>query len=169
MIKKPKKNGFTIIETIAAIFMISVGMAAVFSLVIQSTSYVDLAAARLTAIYLAQEGIEVARNIRDSNILEMGRTGIGDWDDNFSLSADYYNFDYRSQAIPDETNCSGKNYLQVSGGFYACSSNTNSRFQRKIRLNQVSPDKIEAVVNVYWTDKGKTNGVSVSEILYKWY
>jgi len=169
ILSKKKKQGFTMIEMIAAIFMVSVGIAAVFSLVIQSTSYVDLATYRLTAIYLAQEGVEVARNIRDSNILKMGRTGIGDWDDNFSLGSDYYNFDYRSQAIPDNTNCSGKNYLQISGGFYVCSSNASAQFQRKIRLNQLSSDKIEVVVNVFWTDKGKTNGVSVSEIIYKWY
>lgn len=166
-----KKNGFTIIEMIAAIFIVNVGIAAVFSLVIQSTSYVDLATSHLTAIYLAQEGIEVARNIRDSNVLEVGKTGIGNWNDNLFLNADYYNFDYRSQAIPDDTNCSGKNYLQVSGGFYICSSNTSAKFQRKIRLNfdPLSPDKIEAMVDVFWTDKGRTNSVNVSEILYKWY
>ncbi|MBU0546839.1 prepilin-type N-terminal cleavage/methylation domain-containing protein [Patescibacteria group bacterium] len=164
-----KKNGFTIIEMIAAIFIINIGIAAVFSLVVQSSSYVDLTNSRLIAVYLAQDGIEVARNIRDGNVLKMAKTGVGVWTDNFSLGADYYNFDYRSQSIPDNVNCSGKNYLQVIDGFYVCSFNVNAKFQRKIRLNQVSSDKIEITVDVFWTDKGKTNSINVSEILFNWY
>ena len=164
-----KKNGFTIIEMIAAIFIINIGIAAVFSLVTQSASYVDLSSSRLTAMYLAQDGIEIVRNIRDSNLLKMAKTGVGNWNDSLSLGADYYNFDYRSQAIPDNVNCSGRNYLKVSGGFYACSSDNSAKFRRKVRLNQITPDKIEAVVDVSWTDKGKTTSVSVSEIIFKWY
>jgi type II secretory pathway pseudopilin PulG len=163
-----KKNGFTILEMIVAIFIMNIGIAAIFSVVAQSTSYVNLSSSKLTAMYLAQEGIETVRNIRDGNLLSMAKTGIGTWTNNLSMGSDYYNFDYRSQSIPDNTNCVGKNYLQVSGDFYLCSS-VSSDFQRKVRLNQVGTDKLEVTVSVSWIDKGITRSVSVSEILYKWY
>ena len=162
-------KGFTIIEMMAALLMVSLGVMGVFSLVIQSVSYINNSASRLTATYLAQEGIEIVRNIRDSNILRINSGEGGEWDDNLSFGSDYYNFDYRSQSIPDNTHCSGLNYLSVNNDFYTCSSNVGAKFQRKVRINQLSSDKIEVVVVVSWTEKQRINTVSAQEIIYKWY
>ncbi len=154
---------------IAALLMISLGIMGVFSLVIQSISYINNSASRLTATYLAQEGIEVVRNIRDNNILKINSGEEGEWDDNLSFDSDYYDFDYRSQSIPDTTYCGGLNYLAVSNNFYVCSSNVGTKFQRKVRINQLSSDKIEVLVVVSWTEKERLNSVSAQEIIYEWY
>jgi prepilin-type N-terminal cleavage/methylation domain-containing protein len=71
--KKNFKNnhGFTLIELIISVFILSiaiVGIFGAFSIMIILTSD---AADRLTATYLAQEGIEIVRNIRDTNWLNM--------------------------------------------------------------------------------------------------
>ncbi len=68
-----RKNGagFTLIEIIIAIFILSfaiVGIFTAFSIVLILTSD---AVDRLTATYLTQEGIEIVRNIRDTNWLNM--------------------------------------------------------------------------------------------------
>jgi len=163
------QKAFTMIEMIAAIFVVNLGIMAVFSLLIQSTTFINNTASNLTATYLAQEGIEIVRNIRDSNFLKMNQGEEASWNDNLSVGADYYNFDYRSQSIPDNVNCSGQIYLQISNGYYACSPNPAVKFQRKIRINQISGDKMEVLVEVLWTERGKNHNVSVQETLYRWY
>ena len=65
--------GFTIMEMIAAVFVVNLGIMADFSLLTQSITYINTTASSLTATYLAQEGVEIARNIRDSNFLKMNQ------------------------------------------------------------------------------------------------
>ena len=63
--------GFTIIELAISIFILSfavVGVFSVFSMIVILTSD---ASDRLTATYLTQEGMEIVRNIRDTNWLNM--------------------------------------------------------------------------------------------------
>ena len=61
------KNGFTLIELIIAIFILSIGIVGIFgaySAMVVATSDISN---RFTATYLAQEGIEIVKNIRDLN------------------------------------------------------------------------------------------------------
>ena len=58
--------GFTFIEVIAAVTITGLVVASVFAIVQSSTADHILAASRLQAAYLAQEGIEDVRNRRDS-------------------------------------------------------------------------------------------------------
>ena len=72
MIKKFNKNGFTLLEVIVAIFVITIGVIGVISVVQRTAAFTSISSSRLQAAYLAQEGIEIARNIRDGNWLEAG-------------------------------------------------------------------------------------------------
>jgi len=65
-----KKNGFTILEVILAIFILTVAVFASFSLIQQTVVGVSLNQSKLIAYYLAQEGVENIRNIRDTNWLQ---------------------------------------------------------------------------------------------------
>jgi prepilin-type N-terminal cleavage/methylation domain-containing protein len=72
---KQKNRGFTIVETIVALFIFSISitaMMAVFSRGIQNISTVKT---KLTATYLAQEGVEYIRNLRDNYIYFGGTNG----------------------------------------------------------------------------------------------
>ncbi len=167
IMNKDKKAGFTMIEMIAAIFVVSVGIMGVFSLVSQTISYISIISSRLTAIYLSQEGMEVIRNIRDSNFLKINKGEEGNWDDGLLTGGPHYNFDYRSQSIPDNTNCSGNDYLDINGGFYKCL--VSGRFQREAQITKIEDDKIEVVIEVSWQERGRTHKVVVREDLYQWY
>jgi len=71
-------TGFTILEVMVAIFVITVGVISVFNVVQNVTMFSRVNSSRLTATYLAQEGIELVRNQRDTNwLLEPGS-----WNDN---------------------------------------------------------------------------------------
>jgi hypothetical protein len=65
--RSKNQRGFTLAETIAALFVFLVGIVAVMTLVSDTLRTSYKSAGKLTAIYLAQEGIEIVRNIRDEN------------------------------------------------------------------------------------------------------
>lgn len=115
-----KKNlkGFTILEMIVAIFLITVGIIGIFALITKTVSNSTVSRDEMTAAYLAQEGIEIVRNIRDSNYIN----GQG-WDETLDVTDDPlsrcpngYKASYSSQAL----DCySEGDYLQLGeDGFY---------------------------------------------------
>lgn len=71
--------GFTLIEIIVAIFVITVGAGGAFNLIQKTISFTSISSSQLTAAYLTQEGIETVRNTRDSNWLARA-----DWDQGLS-------------------------------------------------------------------------------------
>lgn len=80
--KNNYKNGagFTILEVIIAIFLITVGLISVYSAATYLTSSSRISKGKLIASQFAQEGIEAVRNIRDRNWMEERdwRNGLGD-------------------------------------------------------------------------------------------
>lgn len=150
-----------------AVFVLLVGILAAFSLVSSALSYSSAYKLQLTAAYLAQEGIEIVRNIRDTNWVQ-GNT----WDvlnNVLTTGSDIYNFDYRSQSIPDTANCSsGKNYLKIEGGFYKCSNNSSVTFRRKVNLTSSVADEILVTVTVEWSERGRDHTFQAQEKIYNW-
>ncbi len=60
-------RGFTIVEVMTAVTILVVGVLAIISIATYSNSVANLNAQRLVAAHLAEEGIELVRNIRDTN------------------------------------------------------------------------------------------------------
>jgi len=174
MIKKIKERGFTMMEMIAAIFIITVGALGIFSLVSQTISFISVSSSRLTAIYLAQEGIEIVRNIRDSNWLEARENPDVSWDEGIPLGS--WEADYTTQNLTQPYDAG--NYLNISNGFYCYSSGTPTKFKRKITIfGKVNldgdPEEIfdllKISVEVSWTERGRTHQVTTQENLYRWH
>ena len=74
-------KSFTLIELVLAVFLITTGTLGVFSLIQKTISFTAITSSQLQAAYLSQEGIEIVRNIRDTNWLQE-RT----WDEGVSSS-----------------------------------------------------------------------------------
>src|SRR5258708_2821268 len=62
-------RGFTLLETMVAVTLLAVAIVAPMQLTAQSLASAYYARDEVTAFYLAQEGIEAVRNVRDNNIL----------------------------------------------------------------------------------------------------
>lgn len=73
-------KGFTLIETTLATFILSVGVLGVFGVIQMVSSFISGVSSKLEAVYLAQEGIENIRNIRDSNWLKQRSVPATLWD-----------------------------------------------------------------------------------------
>lgn len=152
-------KGFTLIEIIVATFLLTVGTIGGFSLIQKTISFTSISSSQLTAFYLAQEGIEIIRNIRDTNYLEGSA-----WDDGISSGADY-RLDYQSNSFPDVL-C--EDYLKDNGIFFACSSDSSSKFQRQITITKPEADKMVVSVRVDWQERGRSHQVFVQTELYNW-
>lgn len=75
-----KTKGFTLLEVLVAVFVLTIGVLGAFTVVQNITFYSQMISSKLTATYLVQEGIELVRNRRDSNWLarvpwDQGLTG----------------------------------------------------------------------------------------------
>lgn len=192
------KHGFTIIELIISIFILSlavIGVFAAFSSVVILTSS---ASDKLIGAYLAQEGIEIVRNIRDTNWLNIDAGVLGaTWIDGLS-----------GESIINPVNCSGSsggceadyttgtilggglvqygiigNYLNIKDGFYTYEASENTtKFKRQIMIDLIAPYVLKVTVKVSWDQKatilndsslaedcGKYNCITVESNLYNWY
>jgi len=70
MSDKSKNSGFTLVETLIAISVVSVTIAAATQLTISSNRIGKQMMAQFKAFHIAEEGIEIVRNMRDSNWLQ---------------------------------------------------------------------------------------------------
>ena len=160
-------KGFTLIELLISIFIIIIGIGGAYLAIDKTLSSISNQSSQLIAISLAQEGVEIARNIRDSNFLE------GDiWDD--GLGNGDYEAAYSDVSL---TNCAGScnfddlRFLKIdANGFYSYSSGSSeSKFKRKITTGFDAPEKTRVSVEVYWENPtGLIQTVSAHEILYNW-
>ncbi len=162
MWNKKKNTGFTLVELMTVVLVVSIGIVGVVNLISQILLYTRLNQSKLIASYLAQEGIEIVRNIRDTNWLEQTS-----WDDGIPASPPDYALDYLTQSLPD-TRCNLENPLKIDdNGFYSCEGNTLTKFKRKINI-QKTGDTISVLVTVSFEEMGKNYEVRALEKLYNW-
>lgn len=156
MLKNRSKNSFTLIETIVAVFLLTVGIFGTIGLISYLLSSLSITSQKLVAAYLAQEGIEIVRNFRDSNLIQ-GRN----WD------AGLNNGDYQADYNDSNLNSYTDTFLKIDGGFYNYDAGVPTIFKRKINL-QKSGDLLEIRVTVSWQEKGRSHQLTVQENLYNW-
>ena len=154
------KKSFTLVEILGAVSIFMVGILSLSGLIAYQIYGAKTSANRLVAAYLAQEGIEVIRNIRDTNWLKNQN-----WDANIGATTDY-RLDYKSRKFPD-TNYSSCNPLRFDGQFYNCSQGSKTIFSRKVSVSK-GADQMEIISTVYWKEKGIQHSFSVKEILFNW-
>jgi len=170
--KNKTKRGFSLLEVLIAIFIIIVGFSGSVALIVKTIRLSSLSVSRLRAAYLAQEGAELIRNVRDTNWLQI-RQGDGvDWDEGLSNhcpgSGFIVDYTYSGQLNPDFPCYSGQ-FLRIdNNGFYNYSSGQVTKFQRKITINKIDDDTIGVLVEVFWKEHGENYSFSLQENLYNW-
>jgi hypothetical protein len=150
-----KNKGFTMLEAVIATFVVMIGIIGLLIASQSSVLIVYLARDRLTAAYLAKEGIEIVRNIRDENWLRLRVWNSG-------LSPGNYMVDF------DDTTLSSyiaNTPLRINpNGFYNYTIGIPTKFTRKITIANINPDSIRVNIQVTWKDYV----FLLEENLYNW-
>ncbi len=87
-----RKKGFSFLEVMAAMFVVSFGLVAVIELFATGLINSSMDRDRIVAAGLAQEGLEIVKNIRDNNLVipgNLGFAGIFDGLDDDLCGLDY--------------------------------------------------------------------------------
>jgi Tfp pilus assembly protein PilV len=171
------KKGFTLVEALVAISIFSVSILGLMSVLASSISDTSYAKQKVTASYLAQEGIEYLRNMRDTAVLYNGTDAQTGWDA-FRASAvgacgtaGCYIADNRT-LLACGVSCSSPLLYDSTSGKYNYTSGNNSGFTRKVI---VTPVTVGGVVNdlkvsstVSWAQGSGAYNITFSEDLFNW-
>ncbi|MDE1975435.1 MAG: prepilin-type N-terminal cleavage/methylation domain-containing protein [Patescibacteria group bacterium] len=163
-----KQKGFTIIETLVAITVLMIAVAG--PLVVASKGLFGALASKdqMTASYLAQESMEVIKNMRDNNVNNITQGNSGNWLDGLgncisSASANNY---CDASAIDGQSilSLSGPIQLTNNNGYYSHSGTSKSIFYRYFTMTgancgpdqsgqtQGSDDECLVTVTVKWNE-----------------
>jgi len=162
-------TGFTLIEIMAAILVMVIGVLGVFALVPMGITVGGENADRFVASQLALEGLEIIRNIRDTNWLEQNINPSNLWNEGLTGCASGCEADYTAlqNVDPTLTAYGTGRYLQVDDqGFFNYGSGTDTKkFKRKITITS-GADFLNIVVAVEWSKK--YSALVLEEKLYDW-
>lgn len=162
---KIQVSGFTLVEVLVAAFIITVGAGGAMALIQQSLSFTSNAALQLEASYLDQEGMEIVRNIRDTNLIKVYKGVEGSsWADGLTGCETGCQADYTQNSLSTYQDT----LLQFSNGLYSYTASTDSIFKRKITVTLKGGDALEVLVEVIWEERGRGHTVKAATELYNW-
>jgi len=158
-------KAFTLVEILTVLFVISVAMIGLLALIVQNIQSQNFNKYNLIAYQLAQEGIELVRQVRDSNV----NNSLA-WDTN--LDPGYYYMDYLDITPISTTEAAPETQLyQDSGGFYIHDSGASSTpFYRWLEIERLSGLDYASYVRstVSWEEHDRSYTYQLETILYDW-
>jgi prepilin-type N-terminal cleavage/methylation domain-containing protein len=166
-LKNPK--GFTLIETLFAVLIFSSALVALMTIAGRGISAANSARQQTVAHYLAQEGLEVARNVRDTNFVSGGSSwdiGLTQCQTEASACAVVY---ATRTLIACGTACLVKEAQEVF-----TDQGTDSQYTRKVYVLPGTPDadgnvdEYEVVSKVTWMSRTILRTVTLKTIIKKW-
>lgn len=165
--KYQTQKGFTLVETLVAIFILTLSITGPLFIAQQSFTSATTARDRTTASFLAQEGIEYIRSVRDHNYLSNETNWLQDLNACFLGSCV---IDASVPTYPSVTACSGTcdPLVQTSSGFFGYQSGEESKFTRTISMTQIQAHEVLLEVDVSWEYKGTTRRIIIEERLFNW-
>ena len=144
-----KNRGQLIVELMVAMGLMLIGLLGIFSVLSQSLGLSRVAANQYIAANLAAEGVEVTKNILDTNPINGDQWNLG-----FQLDGDY-TVQYNSTALnPDENMLTRPLRFDESTGLYSYDAGKNTNFIRKITIENINPTEIKVVSRIDWQDRG---------------
>jgi len=176
MFNLKKQSAFSLLETVVVLFIVSVGLLGVLTLVVNSQKTRTLNKNALVAQYLAREGIELIRNVRDTNWLESTSSAPIAW--NRYIEGSPSGINYRvsyDNFIPEPITDISEAKLQFSTGtdsnFYThATGSPDSMFSRMVTItaaDSAAPSSTVSVL-VQWLDQGQTYSYTLDTLLYDW-
>lgn len=177
-----KKGGFTVLESIVAIAILSLSISGVFAAIQQSLAQAIASKDEVKAYYLAQEAVEIIRNKRDTNQLNILNTGSGDWlegisEEDLNLNDDpcYFGKVCRADAYDLSLNYCGNSWgtcpvlnQDPVTNLYNYTFGNPTKFTREIMLEEISPTEVAVIVRISWAGRFSPREFIIKTYLFNW-
>ncbi len=181
---KNNNKGFTILEALVAISILSISVAGMIGVTASSMSYSRYASDSITANYLLEEAIDSVRNSRDSIL----KKDSNDWGSFLSKYSSCFNqrgcildvekfsptVNLGDVALCSSTGCSPFYYDNNTSGNYVFYNYRNvgvlSRFTRMVKMTNLTTDhnEVKVVATVTWTNGSSQKSQSLETYLSNW-
>ncbi|MBP6925825.1 MAG: prepilin-type N-terminal cleavage/methylation domain-containing protein [Candidatus Pacebacteria bacterium] len=167
-------SGFTLIEALVAIFIFSLALVSLITITSRGVTGIAQARDQVTAQFLAQEGIEMARNTRDTHFVQfLNNTPPVTW---------YTDLSVCTQNNPCFVDLNGDNYEVISGSSYGlaiaqppqvdryeATSSSDVKFTRQIYyVGTMSADEIQVHSVVTWNNGALQREIHLVTTLTNW-
>lgn len=166
---KSTHKGFTLLETLVAVALLSISLAAPITVATQGLSSAFFAKDQVTAFYLAQEAVEYVRSVRDENFLKSQAwlTGL-DTCISGTCAIDMPNHTHSSctggtcDPLNFDTDTQLYSNAEVGG------SVEQSKFTRSVSIESINANEASITVTITWTTGSKTRTFSIRENIFNW-
>jgi len=179
--KRLRKEGFTLIETLIAVTVLLIAIVAPMSLASEGILAARLAQDQIVAFYMAQEGVEAVRNLKDQNKLLNQALLAGD------LATCVVSDPGASPEVADPgctidttdvfrvTNCSGECPIVRQGNnFYTYrpgSAYEDTKYRRQIRVwyvNGSANQEVRTEVTIFWPFRNGIRSYTLRNNMTNW-
>jgi len=171
---KKRQKAFTLVEVLIAISILTVGILSGFILITKVLYNTAVIQDRLTASFLAQEGIELVRQVRDSNFLQIINGESVEWRD--GLADGSYIIKSKAGSEQPITLISidpgeGLDFFYDNDTkIYNYTTGEPTTFNREIKIttNSDNDDEIRVESKMKWTTKRINFDLTVEDHLFNW-
>lgn len=173
--KNTKHKGFTLIETLVAITILVTVISAAFSAAQSGISLATFSKNQIIAFYLASEGVEQIRNMRDEN----GLNGQN-WLQGFSASSNdscYFGKTCTIDAYSNVISYCGVDFgscpflkEDTITGFYGYNSSwKDTIFKREIQIKSINTNEVSITVRMSWSQGLLNRQFEIRENILNWH
>jgi len=164
------RAGFSLIEALVAIAILLLALIGPFTIATKGLVSANFARDQVTAFYLAQEATEIIRSKRDNNVL-----GGKEWTDKLDECFDKEctvdatkNIDSGSAIKKCTGECDVLQQSSSSKLYGYLGGWDDTKFTRKIYIEEMSADEIRATVTVLWSSGSIDKSFSITETFFNW-
>ncbi|MEK7515116.1 MAG: prepilin-type N-terminal cleavage/methylation domain-containing protein [Patescibacteria group bacterium] len=158
-ITKYHKNGFSLLEALVALFLLTMGIIPALLVATASSRSSDTIKNSLIGSQLAQEGAEIVRALRDADWFAGDAFGTrvtaGDWEVSWDDDA----------LFP----ATGQALLINTAGIYSYTEGDETPFVRTLNISSQGVGQFLVQSEVVWEERGRTRSVVVESHIYDWY
>lgn len=180
-IKNNTKSGFTLVETLVALSIFSLAIVALMVILGAGLKDTNYAKSKIVAGFLAEEGIELMRNLRDTHVLYDGQTNgwaffLADVDECNNQKCIFHTEELSSLSITDiniescdQPECMELYYHESTGSYdHTAINGVRSGFLRYLSIEPLDGGDHEARIHsvVFWNDAQAV--VSFTENIFDW-
>ncbi|MEQ1561480.1 MAG: prepilin-type N-terminal cleavage/methylation domain-containing protein [Nitrospira sp.] len=179
-------RGFTLVESMVAISILSIVIAGTFTAVVNGLQSSSYAKDQITAFWLAQEGMEFIKNVRDENALHSLAGGTNTWLTGLSaVTTDPCWFGGSGTA---QKTCTIDSNIGVVNGVATCAGGFGTcpviredpatglmgynggwnatSFRREIQFQSISATEVAVTIRMSWTNRARSRSFQITETLF---